>query len=90
VAIKHTQQGPRLKLANKYLDYYKIIKILHNNRYVIRKIDDHEDTWETSTVADYMKPWASEIDNPSSNKEPYDLDSEYNNNGEISGADINE
>ncbi|KAH0948747.1 hypothetical protein HN011_000990 [Eciton burchellii] len=41
-AIKDTQQGPELKLANKYLGPYKIIKVLRNNQYVVRKMGDHE------------------------------------------------
>ncbi|KAH0949881.1 hypothetical protein HN011_002359 [Eciton burchellii] len=63
VTIKHTQQEPGLKLANKYLDPYEIVKILRNNRYIVRKVGDHEGPWETSTAADYIKPWANEIDN---------------------------
>jgi len=43
VAIKRTQQGPGLKLASKYLGPYEIVKVLHNNRYVVRKVDDHDD-----------------------------------------------
>jgi hypothetical protein len=42
VAIKRTQQGPGLKLANKYLDPYEIVRILRNNRYIIRKVGDHK------------------------------------------------
>jgi len=34
---------------------------------------DQEDPWETSTAADYVKPWASEIDNPLDDKEPCEL-----------------
>ncbi|KAH0949446.1 hypothetical protein HN011_000297 [Eciton burchellii] len=64
VAIKRAQQGPGLKLANKYLDPYEIVRILRNNRYIIRKVGDHKGPWETSTAANYIKPWASEIDNP--------------------------
>jgi len=64
VAIKRMQQGPGLKLASKYLGPYEIAKVLRNNRYVVRKVGDHEGPWETSTAADYVKPWASEIDNP--------------------------
>jgi len=66
VAIKRTQQEPGLKLANKYLG---IVKVLRNNRYVVRKVGDHDGPWETSTAADYVKPWAREIDNPLDNEE---------------------
>jgi hypothetical protein len=63
VAIKRTKQRPGLKLANKYLGPYEIVKILRNNRYIVRKVGDHEGSWETATAADYIKPWANEIDN---------------------------
>jgi hypothetical protein len=42
VAIKRTQQGPELELANKYLGPSRIIKALRNNWYVVRKVGDHE------------------------------------------------
>jgi hypothetical protein len=42
-------------LANKYLGPYEIVKVLCNNRYVVRKVGDHEGPWETSTAADYVK-----------------------------------
>lgn len=35
VAIKRTQQGPRLKVAHKYLGPYEIIRILRNQRFVV-------------------------------------------------------
>lgn len=57
VAIKRTQLGPGLKLANKYLGPYSIIKVLRNDRYVVQKIGEHEGPMKTSTSADYMKPW---------------------------------
>jgi len=69
VAIKRTQQGPGLKLANKYLGPYRIVKALRNNRYVVRKMGDHEGPWETSTAADNMKPWANETNDSSDNEE---------------------
>jgi len=56
VAMKRTQQGAGLKLANKCLSSYEIVKVLCNNRYVVRKVGDHEGPWETSTAADYVKP----------------------------------
>lgn len=58
VAIKRTQLGPGLKLANKYLGPYTVIKVLRNDRYVVQKIGDHEGPLRTSTAADHMKPWA--------------------------------
>ncbi|KZC14419.1 hypothetical protein WN55_07094, partial [Dufourea novaeangliae] len=60
VAIKRTQQGPGLKLANKFLGPYKIIKELRNDRYVVERIGDHEGPLTTSTAADHLKLWACE------------------------------
>jgi hypothetical protein len=69
VAIKRTQQGQGLKLANKYLGPYEIVKVLRSNRYIVRKVGDHEGPWETSIAADYVKLWASEVDNPLNDEE---------------------
>ncbi|KAI4476537.1 hypothetical protein M0804_013516 [Polistes exclamans] len=54
------QQGPGLKLANKFLGPYTIIKQMRNNRYLVRRVGEHEGPLQTSTAADYMKPWISE------------------------------
>ncbi|KAI4481937.1 hypothetical protein M0804_008956 [Polistes exclamans] len=59
VAIKRMQQGPGLKLANKFLGPYTIIKEMRNNRYLVRRVGEHEGPLQTSTAADYMKPWIS-------------------------------
>jgi hypothetical protein len=42
VMIKCIQQGVGLKLTSKYLGPYKIVKVLRNNRYVVRKMSAHE------------------------------------------------
>lgn len=73
VVIKRTQLGPGLKCAPKFLGPYQIIKALRNDRYVVRKIGDHEGPMETSTAADYMKPWL----------EIYDSCDDYNSQDEI-------
>lgn len=57
MAIKRTQLGPGLKLANKYLGPYSIVKVLRNDCYIVQKIGEHEGPSKTSTSADYMKPW---------------------------------
>jgi len=67
-----------LKLANKYLGPYRIVKALRNNRYVVRKIGDHEGPWETSTAADYMKPWANETNDSSDDEETCGSEMESN------------
>jgi len=61
VAIKRTQLGPGLKLANKYLGPYSVIKVLRNDRYIVQKIGEHEGPFRTSTSADHMKPWIDSL-----------------------------
>lgn len=63
VAIRGTRQGSGLKFAHKYLGPYEIIKALRNHRYVVRKVGEHEGPLQTSSVADYMKPWIHDDDN---------------------------
>jgi len=65
VAIKCTQLGPGLKLANKYLGPYSIIKVLRNDRYVVQKVGEHEGPSRTSTSADHIKPWVSSLSDDS-------------------------
>jgi len=80
MTIKRTQQRPGLKLANKCLGPYKIIKVLHDNRYIGRKMGDHESPWETSITADYVKSWAREIDNSLCDEELCELELQDSNN----------
>lgn len=82
VAIKRTQQGPGLKLANKFLGPYRIVRKLRNDRYVVEKTGDHEGPLRTSTAADYMKPWAAPADDESDAD-----DSMYDIRGRISVQD---
>jgi len=60
VAIRRTQQGPGLKLAHKYLGPYEVTKALRNDRYILRKVGEHEGPYQTSSAADFMKPWIDE------------------------------
>ncbi|CAK9802814.1 Transposon Tf2-6 polyprotein [Anthophora quadrimaculata] len=60
VAIKRTQQGPGLKIAAKYLGPYEIIRVLRNDRYIMVKVGDHEGPQQTSTAAEFIKPWINE------------------------------
>lgn len=55
VAIRRTQQGPGLKFSYKYLGPYEVIRVLRNDRYVLRKIGEHEGPLQTSSAADFMK-----------------------------------
>lgn len=69
VAIRRTQFGPGLKLRAKYLGPYQVTKVLRHDRYAVRKIGEHEGPNETSTSADSMKPWVTNLDDISSSEE---------------------
>lgn len=72
VATRRTQQGPHLKLAYKYLGPYEIIRILRNHRYLLRKVDESEGPIQTSSAADYMKPWVRDDDYVISDDDEHD------------------
>lgn len=57
VAIRRTQLAPGMKPAAKYLGPYEIVKALRSNRYIVRKIGEHEGPQQTSSSADFIKPW---------------------------------
>ena len=57
VAIKRTQFGSGLKFKRKYLGPYEIVKVKRNDRYQVSKVGTGEGPNETSSSADYMKPW---------------------------------
>lgn len=63
VAIKRTQGGPGLKLAAKYFGPYQIRRELRNDRYIVQKIGEGEGPRETSTAAEYIKPWTESLNN---------------------------
>jgi len=65
VAIKRTQLGSGLKLASKYLGPYVVTKSLRGDRYMVRKIGNHEGPHQTSTSADHMKPWSKDQEDDS-------------------------
>ena len=58
VAIKRTQFGSGLKIAKKFLGPYEIIKINFPDRYDVVKVGSQEGPKQTSTCAEYMKPFA--------------------------------
>uniref|UniRef100_A0A0K8VWM3 Retrotransposable element Tf2 protein type 2 n=1 Tax=Bactrocera latifrons TaxID=174628 RepID=A0A0K8VWM3_BACLA len=62
VAIKRTQFGSGLKLKSKFLGPYQITKIKNNNSYDVRKLTNAEGPINTTTTAEYMKPWAKDND----------------------------
>lgn len=61
VAIKRVQMGPGKKLCAKFLGPYKIEKIKPNNSYDVKREVPGEGPMKTSTCAEYMKPWSTEI-----------------------------
>lgn len=77
VAIKRTQFGLGLKFSNKFLGPYRITKIMRNHRYTVAKVGEHEGPQETSTSADYMKPWLC-----FDNEDEMDSEDEINNEDE--------
>ncbi|KAG5320741.1 MOS1T transposase, partial [Pseudoatta argentina] len=69
VAIKKTQVGPGSKFAPKFLGPYRISKVLRNDRYLVTRVGDHIGPQQTSTSADHMKPWVSDIDSDESSED---------------------
>nr|XP_017029299.1 uncharacterized protein LOC108079465 [Drosophila kikkawai] len=58
VAIKRTQFGGGLKLKPKYLGPYEIVKVKHNNAYDVQKVGNSDGPKNSSTCAEYLKPWS--------------------------------
>jgi len=64
VAIKWTQLGPGLKLRPKYLGPYRIVRVkLHDTYDVTKESVFSEGPRQTSTCAEYLKPWIPYDDN---------------------------
>ncbi|XP_059050983.1 uncharacterized protein LOC131851276 [Achroia grisella] len=58
VVIKRTQFGTNMKLKQRYLGPYKVVKVNGRDRYDVLKVDiASEGPMRTSTSADYMKRW---------------------------------
>lgn len=60
MAVKRTQRTPGLKLVSKFLGSYEVVKVLRNDHYLVHKVGQHEGPQQTSTTADFMKPWLTE------------------------------
>lgn len=61
VAIERTQMEKGLKVRPKMLGPYEVIKVNRNDRYQVRKVGMQEGPIQTSTSADKMKRWASDL-----------------------------
>lgn len=59
VAIKRTQFGSNLKLKPKFLGPYQIVKVKQNNSYDVQKVGSSDGPKNTTTCAEYVKPWPS-------------------------------
>lgn len=59
VAIKKTQFSQGSKLYPKYLGPYEVTMKKRNDRYAVRKIGNSEGPINTTSSADFMKPWVS-------------------------------
>lgn len=57
VAIKRTQLGGGLKLKSKYFGPYRVTKVKPHNTYDVIKVSDGEGPKQTSTCAEFIKPW---------------------------------
>ncbi|CAK9813799.1 Pro-Pol polyprotein [Anthophora plagiata] len=57
VAIQRTQSQPGAKFTSKFLGPYEVTRELRHDRYLVRRVGDHEGPLQTSTSADHMKPW---------------------------------
>lgn len=81
VAIKKTQLGPGLKTKRKYLGPYRVTKAKRNDTYDVAREGVHEGPRQTTTCAEYMKPWtdgysSSEADDTQDGR-MWDSDSEF-------------
>lgn len=59
IAIKRTQLGPGLKLKVKFLGPYAVTKVKPNDTYEVAREGMFEGPGQTTTCAEYMKPWPS-------------------------------
>lgn len=66
VAIKKTQFSQGSKLFPKYLGPYEVLKNKGNDRYVVKKVGNTEGPINTTSSADFMKPWVTSEENYSS------------------------
>ena len=65
MAIKGTQFGPGLKLKLKFYGPYKMLRKLKHDRYEVEKIGEGEGPKKVNSVAEFMKKWSFESNNPS-------------------------
>lgn len=86
VAIRRTQHAPGQKFAHKYLGPYEVIKILRNDRYLVRKIGEREGPLQTSSSADSMKPWIHDDDGDDVSDDDPELEVDKHS-GRMSGQD---
>lgn len=69
VSIRRTQFGAGLKLHGKFLGPYEVTKVMRHDRYMVKKVGEHEGPNETSSAADSMKRWIDPQDDDDLGKE---------------------
>lgn len=58
-AIKRTQFSTGSKLLPLFMGPYRVTKVKGNDRYDVQRVSEGPGPKQTSTAADYMKPWAT-------------------------------
>ena len=69
MAIERTQGRSGLKLHPKFLGLYRVVKVLRNNRDIVRREGEHEGPRTTSTAANHRKWWNVDVSDGSENSD---------------------
>lgn len=62
VAIRRTQFQTGQKLSRSYIGPYQVTEISDHDRYKVEKVGVHEGPGNTTSAADYIKPWVNTRD----------------------------
>lgn len=84
VTILRSQRGPGLKWHSEIFGPYKIISVLLNDRYLVKKVGEHDGPLGTSTSDDHMKAWTTRR-KPDFNP---DFEDELSSDYDISNEDV--
>ncbi|XP_028026294.1 chorion peroxidase-like [Bombyx mandarina] len=84
VAIKKTQFSQGSKLFPTYLGPYEVLKNKGNDRYVVKKVGNTEGPINTTSSADFMKPWVTSEENYSSGNSSFQFTGDSHGNQFIS------
>lgn len=70
-------------MSPKFLEPYRVTRIRRNNRYIVEKIGEHEESRHTNTAADFIKHWPQHRGVDPDMDIPGDWDSDYDDNPSI-------